>query len=93
MDLGELRRDVGPPNHGTLWEVSACPVSEVLGCYMGHLPQAIRLQWLTGPGRVAWGDVMAAADNMPGHNPIIRRALLAACGLTPKPPKPKPRIR
>ncbi len=40
-----------------------------------------RADRLTGPGAVEWRVVMMAADNARGHNPEIRRALLAACGL------------
>lgn len=36
---------------------------------------------LTGPGAVPWTDVWDAADDRPGHNPVLRRALLDACGL------------
>ena len=36
---------------------------------------------LTGPGAVPWESIWDANDAKPGHNPTIRRALLAACGL------------
>lgn len=37
---------------------------------------------LTGPGAVPFETVMRAADDLVGHDPTIRAALLAACGLT-----------
>jgi len=86
-ERGRLRGLQRPGGMFRTWLMHVCPICSVANATAGtHLASGYSL------GAFALGiptadalQIVHAADNVPGHNELLRRRLLEACGLKAKP--------
>jgi len=88
LEGGRLRGLQRPGGMFKTWLLWTCPICAVANATMGtHLTEnMVSAAFALGLQVEEARAIAMAADNRPGHDELLRRRLLEACGLTTKKP-------